>query len=226
MAKPKARTTAPKADRSPAEQSRIDKMRAIRAACRRQNIDDDTRKAIQLDRFGKASMSDMTPAELGQLLDYLNRNWDGPMGHRAHLGKIKALWWTLYWLGEIGDPSEKAMSVFVRRQTNISALRFLDHHHAAAVIEALKSWAGRAGVLWPTAEDNETTIPASLLDRHAVITAIGRQLFQRRAIVGHYLTYVERALGLLPNHHCWTAKELDECIRILGKKLRRMKEAD
>lgn len=218
--------------RSPADQSRLDMMKAIRAACRRQQIDDDTRKAIQLEKIGKASMADMTPAELGQLLDHLNRHWAGPMGHRAHIGKIKALWWTLYWLGEVHDPSEKAISAFVERQTGMAALRFLDHRSAASVIEALKKWAERAGVLWPSAEETEaqkvsmSPCSAALHERQAVLAAIGRELTRRRIIRSHYLDYVQKALGLVPNHYFWTAKELDTAIRLLGKRLRRAKEAD
>lgn len=218
-------------NRSAADQSRLDKMRAVRAACRRQGIDDDTRKAIQSERIGKASMADMSLAELGRLLDHLNRHWGGPMGHRAHVGKIKALWWALYWLGEINEPGEQAISVFVERQTAKSALRFLDHRGAASVIEALKSWAERAGVIWPMADEtadlraNNPDFSGALHERHAVLAAIGRHLMRRGDIASHYLAYVEGALGLVPNHHCWTATELDAAIRLLGKKLRRNKEA-
>lgn len=224
---------APKGDRryapgrSIADQSRLDKMKAVRAACRRQGIDDDTRKSIQVEKIGKASMADMSLAELGQLLDHLNRHWDGPMGHRAHLGKIKALWWTLYWLGEVQEPSDHAISAFVERQTGISALRFLDHRKATSVIEALKSWAARAGVLWPEADDTRTitalapAFSAQLHDRHAVCQALGRKLAERHVIVGHYTSYLAGALGLVPNHWFWTATELDASIRLLGKRLRR-----
>lgn len=214
------------ANRSIADQARLDMMKAVRAACRRQGIDDDSRKAIQADRIGKASMADMTVAELGRLLDHLNRHWDGPMGHRAHLGKIKALWWTLYWLGEIGDPSEHAMSAFVERQTGVSALRFLDHRKAASVIEALKSWAARVGVEWPTPErsaamERDQGIAIALHDRHAVLDALSRRLRDRAILNTHYSTYLAGALGLGLNHWMWTARELDAGIRLLGKRLRR-----
>lgn len=52
------------------KQSRI---RAVHAACRAQGIDDDTRKAIQLQVTGKASLKDMSALDLSDLLNHLNR---------------------------------------------------------------------------------------------------------------------------------------------------------
>jgi len=201
---------------------------AVRAACKRQGIDDDMRKDIQAKLIGKASMSDMTIGELGRLLDHFNKGWKGPMGHRAHIGKIKALWWSLYWLGAIDDPGDRAISAFVERQTGTSALKFLDHRKAASVIEALKSWLGREGVEWPapdsTAAIAKVTPGYSDLqaDRHAMLAALERPLRAGGQLSGHYVHYLERALGLLPNHHCWSTAELDAGIRLLGRKLRRL----
>lgn len=202
---------------------------AIRAACKRQAIDDDMRKDIQGSLIGKASMSDMSIGELGQLLDHFNKGWKGPMGHRAHIGKIKALWWSLYWLGAIDEPGDLAISAFVERQTGVSALKFLDHRKAFAVIEALKSWLARVGVQWADTE-TVTRIAAKapsysdqLADRHAILAAMEVALRDGRVLHAHYATYLPTALGLSPNHHFWTAAELDTGIRLLGRKLRRMK---
>lgn len=52
------------------KQSRI---RAVHAACRAQGIDDDTRKAIQLQVVGKASLKDMSALDLSDVLNHLNR---------------------------------------------------------------------------------------------------------------------------------------------------------
>lgn len=231
MADPKPRARKDRrtpASRAPvADDSRTRLIRAIRAACRRQQIDDDTRKAIQCERIGKASMSDMTLPELGRLLDHFNRHWSGPMGHRAHIGKIKALWWTLYWLGAVADPGDHAISAFVERQTGISALKFLDHTRAAAVIEALKSWAGRAGVIWPTSEqvaDHARYWPghnAAAAERMAVLEALARELRQRGLMFGDYSVYLSSALQIGQNSNCWSPAELDAGIRLLGRKLRR-----
>jgi len=218
------------ASRSPrsADDGRTRMMRAVRAACKSRMIDDESRKAIQLREIGKASMSDMTAQELARLLDHLNKGRRAPMGHRSHVGKIKALWWTLYWLAEIDDPGDGAINAFVERQTGTSALRFLDHRKAASVIEALKGWAGRAGVNWPGADSTEAIALISpgftdqLHDRHAVLSAIGGKL-QHAGALGDYFEYVRAALHLPLHQWNWSARELDTAIRMLGKKLRQVK---
>jgi len=228
MAEPR-RARAFKAPKPVADRGAVRLMTAIRAACKRQAIDDDMRKEIQTSLIGKASMSDMSLAELGRLLDHFNKGWKGPMGHRAHIGKIKALWWSLYWLGAIDEPGDRAISAFVDRQTGVSALKFLDHRKAAAVIEALKGWLARVGVEWPDADavsriaDCIPHYSDQLAERHAVLAAIDAQLYAASIIRSHYALYLQTALSLTANHHCWTAAELDTGIRLLGRKLRRLK---
>ncbi len=213
----------------PADRGRNRIIIAIRAACRRQGIDDDTRKDIQSDMIGKASMSDMSLAELGRLLDHFNKGWKGPMGHRAHIGKIKALWWSLFWLGAIDDPDDRAISAFVERQTGVSSLKFLDHRKAHSVVEALKGWLERVGVEWPDA-DKISRIAAytpgfsdQMAERHAVLAAIDAELHREGVVRTHYALYLAGALNLVANHHFWSATELDTGIRLLGGKLRRAK---
>jgi hypothetical protein len=50
---------------------------AVRAASRRLGIEDEDRKAIQLEVTGKASMSDMDASDIGKVLDRLNRDRTG-----------------------------------------------------------------------------------------------------------------------------------------------------
>lgn len=127
--------------------------RAVRAACHANKMDDDDRKALQSRLIGKESLSDMTIGEMARLLDHLNRSHAAPAGHRPHIGKVRALWWSLYWLGVIEQKEDRAINTFVKRVTGVSALRFLDHRTASNVIEALKAWLERSGVEWPTGED-------------------------------------------------------------------------
>lgn len=215
------RTAAGRAD------SRQKLMGAVRAATNRLGLSDEDRRAIQEEATGKASLADMTPAEIGRVLDRLNKDWKGPMGHRAYIGKIRALWWTLFWLGAVEDPKDPPLEAFIKRQTGKSRLPFLGHREAYKVIEALKSWAHREGVEWPSEkqlEERRRTDPAvtiAQLERHAVLNAIGGKL-RRLGILGFgYVSYCERALGLGCNQFTWTDRELDECIRLLGKRLRR-----
>lgn len=203
---------------------------AVRAAASRLHLSDEDRRAIQLEMTGKASMSDMTPAEIGRVLDRLNRDRPAPMAHRAHVGKVRALWWTLYWLGEIDEPNDQALDAFVRRQTGISSLRFLNHSKAPAVIEALKAMTARADVRWPTeAEVNAIPIMDGKMvtmadvERMRVITAIWARI-RDRGEANHpvWHGFAAAALGVKTNPYAWSSRELDTVIRIVGKKLRRL----
>ena len=210
---------------------------AVRAASKRLGLEDDDRKAIQLEITGKPSMADMTLGEIGQVLDRLNRDRtsDGSVGGvagtynpaRAHIGKVRALWWTLYWLGEIDTPNDAALDAFVTRQTGIASLRFLDHRHAPSVIEALKSIASRAGVRWPTpAKTAEITahnpsFTLALYDRHWVIEALWTRLYDAKLVYGGSAhEYLRASMSLAVNQWRWNAHELDGAIRLLGKKWR------
>jgi len=214
------RTAAGRAD------SRAKMIIAVRAACRRLRIGDDDRRAIQLEVVGKASMVDMSLPEIGRLLDRLNKDYRGPVGRRATAGKIRALWWTLYWLGALDRPSDEAIDAFVKRQTGKERIQFLGHKEAFRVIEALKAWAAREGVLWPTdarlaellVHNPEVTMPR--LERHAVLDAIAAKLRRAGLLLAHE-NYCARALGLGCNHWHWTERAIDEAIRLLGKKFRR-----
>ncbi len=197
---------------------------AMRAACARLKLDDDARRDLFEEVTGKRSSTDMTLAEMGKVLDRLNKDWKGPSGHRAHIAKIRALWWTLYWLAEINaDESavDKALDAFVKRQTGLDSLKFVDHRAAPAIIEALKAWAARAGVEWPTAERvADVGVDAALVERAAVADAIWKKLDDRRLVRGLTpFTYIRNAVGLCLNHWAWTARDWDAGIRILGKKL-------
>lgn len=208
--------------------------RSIMAACKRHGIDDDTRRAVQRRIIRKDSMADMTVAELSRLRDHFNRGWKGPRQHRPHIGKVRALWWSLYWIGAIERPDDEALNAFVKRQAHVQHINFLDHRHASAVIEALKSWLEREGVLWWPADQVEqvacnagntfagTPFTQAEADRHAVLNQLADRL-DRAGLLARFALYdwignaVER-----PTRNQWSfsAAELDEGIRRLGKKYR------
>jgi hypothetical protein len=195
--------------------------RAVHAAIRANGMDDDDRKALQQQLFGKASLSDMSDAEISMLLNRLNkdRNNKAPAGHRAHVGKIRALWWSLYWLGEVESSDERAISAFVKRQTNVSALRFVDHRTAPAIIEGLKSWLARVGVEWPSGDLHAITAarhpgysPAHA-DRIAVLRALGARL-------GEVGIPADIDLGELGQPCAMSIEQLDGLIRERGERVR------
>jgi hypothetical protein len=217
LAGAKLRTAAGKRD------SRNKLIGAVHAAAKGAGLDEEDRRSIYAEETGKPSLSDMTLAEIGKVLDRLNRGRAAPMHHRPHLAKVRALWWTLYWLGEVDQPNDQALVAFVRRQTGLDDLRFVDHRNAPPVIEAQKAWAARAGVRWPTAA--RRAADDAVAERQAVMDAIWLRLIDARAVVGSLPdAYVYSALKLATtDRRRWTARELDEAIKLLGKRLRRAK---
>ncbi len=218
MVRRAARSSAP-------SDARTRKMRAVLAACRRLGLDDEARREIQLEVTREPSMATMSEQQLGQLLDHLNRDWKGSNPSRPHVAKIKALWWSLYWLGAIEEPADRALSAFVKRQTGVSALRFLDHRSAYSVIEALKSWLEREGVTWKS--DAEITDLASAWpergrqewDRWSIIHRLAQRMFALD-IVHDAEQYAARALGIVDHPMRWSPRQLDEVIQLLGRKWR------
>lgn len=126
---------------------------------KRLGLDDDTYRDKLQATIGKRSASGASDAELRELL----RMWarELPEDERAAFTSgarksdlkepfqrlIRALWIDLYHLGALdSDGSDTALDAFVRRQCEVSALRFLRAGDAPAVIEALKAMLARAGV--------------------------------------------------------------------------------
>jgi hypothetical protein len=209
---------------------------AVHGAASRLGLTDDDRHAIQFDITGKASLTNMTLSEIGQVLDRLNKDRSGERGaKRPHEAKIRALWWTLYWLGEVREPNDHAINAFVSKRFGISNLRFVDHGGGAKIIEGLKAIAARAGVIWPCEARLKTLAGAhnpkltiQRLERHAVLAAIWQRLIEagQTARGSDYYHYLSPALGLEASHYLrWSETELDSGIRILGKKLRRLRKA-
>lgn len=211
-------------------------MRAILAACARLDLDEDARRDLQADVIGKRSLRDMTTAELVKLRDHLNRGWQSPRrdNDRPHMGKIRALWWSLYWLGAIRRVDDDALTAFVKRQTGVESLRFLGHTDAPKVIEALKSWLEREGVNWWSTDQVAEIVATGIADfdharadRHAVLGVLGQRL-DRANLLSMFAVYewIGAHVGRsLHRHWDYTPEELDAGIRALGKKLRRRLDA-
>lgn len=59
--------------------------------------------------------------------------------------KARALWLSLWHLGEVRDSSETALESFARRQLGVERLQWADQAQVYKLIEALKAMAERAG---------------------------------------------------------------------------------
>ncbi|MBP0483963.1 gp16 family protein [Sagittula salina] len=134
-------------------------IRTIHVACRVLGIDEDTRKTMQLELVGKASLSDMSDAEHQQVLDALSARGFRPSARgkgrfrqasRGDVRLIFVLWRALGDAGVLKDPSARGLHAFVRNRfegswgsvpIDINTMR--DRAQIDAVLNALKQWLKR-----------------------------------------------------------------------------------
>ena len=136
--------------------------RLVHVACRELHIDAEARHDLQLAVTGKASMADMTEADLTRLVDRLKA--DGfkvspkprsakPAAPRADLRLIHVLWSKLAQKGVLDRPDRAGLNAFNRSRfeaswssvpADVDMLR--DHQQIDAVVQALKDWGRRVGI--------------------------------------------------------------------------------
>lgn len=134
-------------------------IKLVHVGCRELGINADTRKEMQMQLTGKASLSDMTEAELKLVVDNLKQRGFKVKGGgkrkaapRADLRLVHVLWAKLGEAGVLTDPSRAGLNAFIRKQfgenwqsvpADVDMLR--DWHQIDDVVQALKAWARRAG---------------------------------------------------------------------------------
>ena len=131
----------------------------VHVACRELHIDAEARHDLQLAVTGKASMADMTEADLIKLIDRLKA--DGfkvslkprSAAPRPDLRLIHVLWSKLGRKGVLDRPDRAGLNAFIRSRfeatwssvpADVDMLR--DHKQIDAVVQALKDWGRRAGI--------------------------------------------------------------------------------
>lgn len=128
----------------------------VKIAVKELAIPDDAYRAMLLRLTGQTSATLCTDAQLGLVLDELKaKGWKPKAGPKAARRprqaqhplalKARALWISLHQLGEVRDPSEAALEAFARRQLGVDRLQWAVPSEGAALIEALKAMAERAG---------------------------------------------------------------------------------
>lgn len=97
---------------------------------------------------GKSSAAELTAAERHLVIDELRRlGFKAP--RRRPLAEpqqrmIRGLWIDLAKREALRDRSDRALDAFVKRQSGVDRLEWLDVPGCAKVIEALKAWLARA----------------------------------------------------------------------------------
>ena len=139
--------------------------RLIFAACRQLGLDDAARHDLQVSVTGKASLRDMTQAELTLVVDRLKTHGFKPVSKahsnrqkyprapRADLRLVHVLWRKLGEAGALREPGRAGLNRFIRARFgkvwgsvpgDVDMLR--DHEQINDVIRALKDWGQRSEI--------------------------------------------------------------------------------
>lgn len=138
-------------------------IKLIHVAARELGLDEDTRRDLQLVITGKASLRDMSAAELDRVVDALKARGFKPGRHVARKGRrtaergdtrfVHVLWGKLVKAGAVDAPGVKGLNAFIRTRFEaawgaapLDVDLMQDAAQIATVIEALKAMCRRAGV--------------------------------------------------------------------------------
>lgn len=143
---------------------------AIHVAKKQLGLDDATYRSVLMRVTGKSSAGQMNETERRNVVQELRRQGFKPLQKGLQgpfAAKLQALWIAAYNLGIVRDRRDAAMLAFVKRQSGIDHVRFLQNaNDARKVIEALKSWMAReAGVDWSIRE----TLPPLMNDERFAV---------------------------------------------------------
>lgn len=130
----------------------------IHIAKKELGLTDDAYRDLLRERFGKESAAKLTPGQAYRLLEYFKYlGWRPRYQHRLpgvfsrpadpQEGKIVALWIELHKAGVVRDRSDHALQAFVLRMTRINNLKWCSTSEKNRLIEALKDWGAREGVV-------------------------------------------------------------------------------
>jgi phage gp16-like protein len=112
--------------------------------------------------IGLESCEKATDRQLDRVIEHLkskgvrfgNKKYSPRSAHKApaektQFDKMRAMWIHMANAGVVRNGSETALQAFAKRQTRIGRLEWLDGASANKVIEALKDWGVREGVVFP-----------------------------------------------------------------------------
>lgn len=125
-----------------------DPRRALFAACRALGMDEDARRDMLQSVIGKPSSKDLTPREWSKVLDHINKltgfssKQTRKIDTSSEALKVRAIWLLLHQIGEVRDPSEKALASYCKRIAKVDDLHWAGGK-IHVLIETLKKWAQR-----------------------------------------------------------------------------------
>lgn len=134
------------------ERSKI--IQFIHIAKSQMGMDTDTYRQMLLSITGKKSTSDMNPGQLNKVLAAMKAKGfvvkparkartTHALADYPQAKKLRALWLEMYAQGIVRDSSEEALRQWVKRETKVDGLQWLDSDKASMAIERLKNWQER-----------------------------------------------------------------------------------
>ncbi len=124
----------------------------IHIALKELGLDDQNYRDILHWKFKAKSAKELNKRQVTVLLNFFkSKGWKakaakqrGRMAADPQSRKIRALWITMHQDGLIKNPSEAALSKYVKRMTGVERLEWCAGYQKARVIEALKKWGERS----------------------------------------------------------------------------------
>jgi len=139
-----------KQTRNPARNKLIAK---VKIAQKQLGISDDDYRAVLAERYGVDSSTQLTGAQLGNLIQHMERLGFRPRPSTKSKARkladdrqsrmIRGIWIELHQLGVVRNAGEGALAAYVKRQTGVERLEWLTMAQASNVIESLKAWRDR-----------------------------------------------------------------------------------
>lgn len=222
FAEPKARPAS--FDRS--TQHRRAMTAKIHVARKQLSLDEDDYRQALLDETGQMSLTTCSDAQLEKFLGWLRAKGFKPLpksraAQHPVARKARALWISLYHLGEVQNPSDQALEAFAKRQLGCDRLVWARQSDGYRLIEALKAMAERAG--WPQRGDRAGQAPSSLDLQKGLCSAIMSRL-QKAAAVPEHWAIEDAAFRLCGidavQEHPFTVEHYARIAGALGKVLR------
>lgn len=117
-------------------------------------MDTDTYRQMLLSITGKTSTSDMNPGQLNKVLAAMKAkgfkvqptskaSTTLALADYPQAKKLRALWLEMYVQGIVRDSSEEALRRWIKRETGVDGLQWLESDKASTAIERLKNWRER-----------------------------------------------------------------------------------
>lgn len=202
-------------------------LKKVQIARKELRLDDETYRSVLERLTGHRSAADCNDDQLKVVLEeFKAKGWTPrvvaggqkarkPASRKARPAdhpsakKARALWLSLWNLGEVRDPSEAALEAMARRQLKVEQLQWADQAMVYKLIEALKAMAERAGWSQDTSGYPKGTDLVKVLKLN-LIRVQGARLGFIRSVVEYY---------------SWSHAELDGVIRDQGVRIRALPEA-